>query len=115
MPHFVIHSNRDFIERHDANRIIQCVYEQALASTLFPKSIIKVRILPFEHSFVQGSEPDLIHIIAWIMGGRTNVQKKGLAESIVRSLKEMFPELDTLSIDIRDINPATYSNKDMIT
>ena len=115
MPHFVIHSNKDFIERNDAERIIRCVYEQALASTLFSRSVLKVRIQPFEHSFVQGSEPDLIHIGAWIMGGRTDDQKKGLAESIVRSLKEMFPELPTLSIDVRDINPATYCNRDMIT
>lgn len=114
MPHFVVHSNKEFIERNDPDKIIQCVYQQALASTLFSKSIIKVRILPFEHSYVQGDDQDLIHIVAWIMAGRTDGQKALLAESIVKSLKVIFPELPTLSVDIRDINPATYSNRDMV-
>jgi len=115
MPHFVIHSNKEFIERNDPDEIIQCVYEQALASTLFSKSIIKVRVLPFEHSYVQGNDQDLVHIVAWIMGGRTEEQKAALAKSIVKALKAIFPKLPTLSVDIRDINPATYSNRDMVT
>ncbi|MGE0623224.1 MAG: 5-carboxymethyl-2-hydroxymuconate Delta-isomerase [Pseudomonadales bacterium] len=115
MPHFVIHSNKSFIERNGPDRIISCVYEQALASTLFSKSIIKVRVLPFEYSFVQGSDQDFIHIVAWIMGGRTDDQKAELAESIVKSLKAMFPDLPTLSIDVRDINPTTYTNREMVS
>jgi 5-carboxymethyl-2-hydroxymuconate isomerase len=114
MPHFVIHSNKTFIDQQDPNKIMQTVFEQAKASGLFPNSIIKVRIAPFEHSIVDGEDQDLIHIIAWIMGGRTNEQKKDLADKIIEALVKICPQLPMISIDMRDIDPATYSNREMI-
>ena len=74
-----------------------------------------MRIMPFDLSIVDGKDQDLIHIVAWIMGGRTTEQKKMLADNIIRALKVMFPDLPTISIDVRDIDPDTYSNKDMVS
>ena len=114
MPHFVIHSNKKFIDQNDAESILQCVFKVAKASGLFPNSIIKVRIVPFDLSIVDGEAQNLIHIVAWIMGGRTTEQKKALADSVIRALTAMFPDLPTISIDVRNIDPDTYSNKEMV-
>ena len=114
MPHFVIHSNKKFIDQNDAESMLQCVFKVAKASGLFPNSTIKVRIVPFDHSIVDGEGQYLIHIVAWIMGGRTTEQKKTLADSIIQALKAMFPDLPTISIDVRDIDPNTYSNQELV-
>ena len=113
MPHFVIHTNKSFLDQQDPNKIMQAVFAQAKASGLFPTSIIKVRIIPFEHSIVDGADQDLIHIVAWIMGGRTTEQKKDLADRIITALGTSLPELPTISIDVRDIAPPTYSNREL--
>jgi len=113
MPHFIIHTNKTFIDQQDPNKIMQAVFAEAKASGLFPSSIIKVRIIPFEHSIVDGTDQDLVHIVAWIMGGRTTEQKKDLADRIVAELGTSFPELPTISIDVRDIDPPTYSNREL--
>ena len=114
MPHFVVHTNASFLATTNGTRILQCINERAEASGLFPNSTIKVRIIPFENSIVGGEHADIIHIVAWIMGGRTTEQKKALADSIIIALKDLLPEIPTLSIDIRNIDPSTYSNREMV-
>lgn len=111
MPHFVIHTDTAFLSDKDAKHLMRTVIDEAKSTGLFPTSVVKSRIIPFEHSLMEGEEQDLLHIVAWIMGGRTTEQKKSLADRIVLCLEGLYPELNTISIDVRDIDPATYSNK----
>lgn len=114
MPHFVIDCSKNIINLKTPEEIIQKVYDTADASNLFAKGDIKVRINPFEYYTVGNTKDDFIHVFANIMEGRTIAQKKELSNSIVSTLKQMFPDVPIISINIRDFERATYCNKSMV-
>lgn len=114
MPHFVLDCSNNIIKLKSPEEIIQKVYDTADSSGLFAKGDIKVRINPFEYFTVGNKKDDFIHIFANIMEGRTKEQKKQLSQSIVYELKQMFPSIPIISINIRDFEAETYCNKSMV-
>ncbi len=114
MPHFVLDCSNNIIKLKSPEEIIQRVYDTADSSRLFAKGDIKVRINPFEYFTVGNKKDDFIHIFANIMEGRTTEQKKQLSHSIVYELKQMFPSVPIISINIKDFEAETYCNKSMV-
>lgn len=57
---------------------------------------------------------DFIHIFGNIMEGRSTEQKANLSKKITERLNKMFPDISVLSINIREFEKATYSNKALI-
>jgi 5-carboxymethyl-2-hydroxymuconate isomerase len=53
-------------------------------------------------------------VFANIMEGRTTEQKKALSENVARTLKELLPAVEIISMNIRDFEKATYCNATMI-
>lgn len=114
MPHFVLDCSENIIKQKSPQEIIQKVYNTADSTGLFAEGDIKVRINPFQHFTVGNKEDDFIHIFANIMEGRTTEQKKQLSRSIIIQLKQMFPKVPIISINIRDFEADTYCNKSMV-
>lgn len=114
MPHFVLDCSENILELQKPREVLKEVLETAYATGLFEKNDIKVRLNPFKHSLVQGSDNDFIHVFANIMQGRTVEQKNNLSKQMITKLKFMFPEVPTLSINIRDFEKDTYCNKTMV-
>lgn len=114
MPHFVIDCSPNVLDQKPAVEIMQAVHNAAEASGLFRVADIKVRIRSYEHSIVAGEPGDFIHVFANIMEGRTTEQKTHLSRAIVATLVEMFPDVPTISINIRDFEKATYLNRTLI-
>jgi 5-carboxymethyl-2-hydroxymuconate isomerase len=114
MPHFVIDCSPNVLDLQPADKILRAVHDAAESSGLFRVADIKVRIRAFEHSIVAGEPGDFIHVFANIMEGRTTEQKTYLSRAIVATLIEMFPDVPTVSINIRDFEKATYMNRTLI-
>ena len=114
MPHFIIECSQPIIEQQRPEAIIETVYNTADATNLFAKGDIKVRINPYIYYNVGGDTKDFIHVFGNIMEGRTEEQKNNLSRSIVKALKEMFPETPIISINIRDFDKSGYCNKSMV-
>ena len=76
--------------------------------------MVKVRILPFSDFTVDGEPQDFVHIYAHIMQGRTEYQKKDLADRIIRALQEKLPNVPVLSINIDEFRKGVYSNQDLV-
>ncbi len=114
MPHFVIDCTENIITLKSPDDIMHKVYNAAEASGLFDKGDIKVRINPFKYYNIGNTKDDFIHVFANIMEGRTIKQKSNLSKSIITRLKQMFPNIPIISINIRDFEKATYCNKTMI-
>ena len=114
MPHFVIDCSENIIKIKSPKEVIQKVYDTAESTDLFDKGDIKVRINPYKYYNIGNNEDDFIHIFANIMEGRTVSQKKNLSDRIITELKLMFPNTSIISINIRDFEKATYSNKSMV-
>lgn len=93
---------------------MQTVYDEAMATGLFAQSVVKVRVLPFTEYLVDGEASEFLHIYAHIMQGRTEYQKKDLADRIMRSLKLKLPDTPVLSINIDEFNKGSYSNRDLV-
>lgn len=114
MPHFVIDCSEDIIIMKSPEEIIQKVYNTAESTQLFDKGDIKVRINPFKYYNIGNTKNDFIHIFANIMEGRTDEQKSDLSQQIISELKQMFPNVTIISMNIRDFEKATYCNKTMV-
>ncbi len=90
---------------------MQAVYEVAEATGLFAADDIKVRLRPYQYFKLGTGKKDFIHISGNIMEGRSAEQKANLSKRIIERLNEMFPDVSILSINIREFEKATYSNK----
>ncbi len=114
MPHFVIDCSENVLRLRAPSEILREVHDTAEDTGLFKPGDIKVRIRAFEHYMVGGGEPDFIHVFGNIMEGRTTEQKANLARKITGKLKEMFPEVPVISINIREFERATYCNRNLL-
>lgn len=114
MPHFILDCTEPILAIHEPRRILEEVFETAFASGLFQRNDIKVRLNPFKYSLVQEGTSDFIHVFGNIREGRTDAQKYRLSESIVAKLKELFPEVPIISMNIREFENSSYCNKTMI-
>jgi 5-carboxymethyl-2-hydroxymuconate isomerase len=114
MPHFIIDCSENIFKQRSPDEIMQAVYEVAEASGLFAENDIKVRLRPFQYFKLGKNKKDFIHIFGNIMEGRTTEQKANLSRKIIERLNEMFPEISILSMNIREFEKATYSNKALI-
>ena len=110
MPHFVIDCSNGILQNVSAEEIIDNVHASAEGAGLFRKGDVKVRIVSFNKFTSGGTQKDFLHITADIMGGRTTVQKASLSKGIIQNLAPLLPDVKLISIDIRDINPDTYTN-----
>lgn len=114
MPHFIIDCSENIVDLVSAQKIMQEVYNTVVATNLFDKEDIKVRINPFKYYNIGNSKDDFIHIFANIMEGRTVNQKNKLSFSVVSILKTMFPNVPIISMNIRDFEKDSYCNKSMV-
>lgn len=114
MPHFIIDCNKDVVNQTSAQQIMRTVYDEADTTNLFGKSIIKVRIRPFEEYMVGTGQSDFIHVFGNIMEGRTIEQKVNLSRQIVQSLVKLYPDVPVISVNIREFERTTYCNRDML-
>ena len=111
MPHFIIDCSENVIQQKSPDEIIQAVYDVADATGLFVANDIKVRLRPYQYFKLGEAKKDFIHIFGNIMEGRSTEQKANLSKKIIERLNEMFPDISILSINIREFEKATYSNK----
>ena len=114
MPHFIVDCSENIIEQESPEAIMQAVHDVANATGLFAVNDIKVRLHPYQHFKLGEGKRDFIHIFGFIMEGRTTEQKENLSRRIIERLKEMFPAISILSINISEFEKATYTNKALI-
>jgi len=114
MPHFIIDCSENVIQQKSPDEIMQAVYDVAEATGLFVANDIKVRLRPYQYFKLGEDKKDFIHIFGNIMEGRSTEQKANLSKKIIERLNEMFPDISILSINIREFEKATYSNKALI-
>lgn len=116
MPHFILDCTAPVLELKEPKEILEEVFETAFSTGLFVRNDIKVRLNPFPvaYSLVQEGDADFIHVFGNIMQGRTEEQKANLSRKIVAKLKEMFPDVPIISMNIRDFEKTSYCKKDMV-
>lgn len=114
MPHCILDCSQTIENHAPLERIIQSVHDAALESGLFGERDVKVRAKLFEHLTVGGTQDDFVHIVAYILSGRTEAQRADLSARVITALKTLLPDVPILSIDVREINRATYNNRNTV-
>lgn len=114
MPHFIIDCSENILKLKTAEEILRAVHDTAESTLLFKQGDIKVRIKTYEHFTVGNTKNDFIHVFGNIMEGRTTEQKADLSKRIITKLKAMFPDVPVISMNVRDFEKATYTNRNLI-
>lgn len=111
MPHFVIDCSESLLSKHDAETINQHVYAAAASSGLFNESSIQVRLNSFSNSIMGGKKVESMHVFASILEGRTKEQKLALSKAVIVALAELFPEVETIGIDVGNLEKGVGFSK----
>ena len=114
MPHCILDCSRTIEKHAPLKDIIKAVHAAADGTGLFGRGDVKVRVNLYEHYTVGGTEDDFVHTVAYIMSGRTEEQRRNLSRQILTALKALLPNVRVISIDVREINRATYNNRDTV-
>ena len=114
MPHFIIDCSENILKVQPPATILRAVHDTAEATGLFRKNDIKVRIRPFEYFYNGENNPAFLHVFANILEGRTVEQKADLSKRIVTELKAMFAEVPIISMNVREFERATYTNRNLL-
>ena len=107
MPHCVIEHSADI----DGKTLVSLVYKGALESNLFESegSDIKVRALSYSNFQTGNVDFNFVHVTLKILSGRSVVQKSNLTQLVLGQLKSIGMSNCSISVEVADIDRASYS------
>ena len=111
MPHCVIECSRSLQGQITGDELVSLVHDAAMTSGLFEAGDVKARLSVYDHFTVGGSVADFVHLIFYVLAGRTDEQKRELSKTVVRALLERLPDVQSLSMDVRDMRREAFSNR----
>lgn len=111
MPHFVMDCAAEILELQSELTVLREIHKTAFNSGLFAEGDIKVRINPYQTYLVGNQKQPFIHVFSHIMQGRTTEQKADLAQAIVKTLNNLFPDIKNIAVNVHDFEKSTYFNK----
>ncbi|WGL17851.1 5-carboxymethyl-2-hydroxymuconate Delta-isomerase [Microbulbifer bruguierae] len=115
MPHLVIEYSQKLEEMLSIPALVSSGQQAMSESGLFNPSAIKTRALPYQ-DFVLGKNHEgasdlFIHAEVRILEGRTTEQKEALSAAIFNCLCEAAPEVPEISVEVREMEKASYSKR----
>lgn len=96
MPHCLIEGSQSLTRLITPAELLRLVEEATAATGLFQPGEVKLRLSLYEHFNVGGTQEDFVHLIFYILAGRTD---------------ERLPGVNALSLDVRDIDREVFSNR----
>jgi len=111
MPHFVIEYSRTIERSVDIEAVMAAAYEAGAQSGVMGPSDIKIRALPYDHFRFAGNIQSFIHVTVSLLEGRTDQQKEHLALLLREFLAKPCAGVDSISVDIRDMNATAYKKR----
>lgn len=111
MPHFII-EHADALPDEDTIKDAMNIMLDCGANCGFiQRADSKVRVVPYTHVLFGDGRSRFIHVTVKLLAGRTDDQKESLSVALRDALDTRFPAIDSISIDIRDMNPACYKKR----
>jgi len=111
MPHFVIETVAALDTPDDKNAAMRLVADTAAAQDTINAKDVKVRLYPCDHALALDGRTSFIHVTARLLAGRTTAQKDALACDLRDALAAQFPDVQSISIDVRDMDPDCYRKR----
>ena len=111
MPHLVVEYSRSIENTYDVKVIMDVVFEAGVCSGIMKAEDIKVRALAYDHYRLGGGLTSFLHLGAYLLTGRTPEQKEHFSTLMRSRLADHFPEIESISIDVRDMDPVAYKKR----
>jgi 5-carboxymethyl-2-hydroxymuconate isomerase len=109
MPHLIIEYSDNL--NCDIPLLMEAVYNAAVKSGVMVSEDIKVRAHPYTHFRLAHNQQQFVHVSCRLLAGRTQQQKTGLSEIIRQKLSKILPDIYSLSVEIVDMEPASYKKR----
>lgn len=106
MPHIVI----EYFAPDGLDRplVLTEVLETAVGTGIMERADVKVRLLPSEAILMGDGRQSFMHLTVSLLAGRRADQKLSLAQALTSKLRTSCPDIEAISADIRDMDPACY-------
>lgn len=114
MPHFIIDCSANTLAKIQEQKILTTVFHATRSSGLFEEADIKVRLNPYVRYEVGGKPIDFIHVFSYILEGRTDKEISDLSHRIVKSLVELFPDIEFIAASIDEFTKIGYCNRHLL-
>lgn len=111
MPHCIIDCPASLARRIGEQTLLATVHDAIDASGLFQPGDIKVRLNGFEHYRCATGQDDFVHVLLYVLSGRSREQRHALALAVVAALAELLPEVQALSVDVQEMARETFVNR----
>ncbi|MCA0899108.1 5-carboxymethyl-2-hydroxymuconate Delta-isomerase [Microbulbifer agarilyticus] len=115
MPHLVIEYSQKLEDSISIPALVSNGQQAMNDTGLFNAGAIKTRAIPFREFVLgkshEGSSNLFIHAEVRILEGRTSEQKEALSAAIFNYLCEAAPEVPEISVEVRDMQKASYSKR----
>ncbi len=111
MPHFVIEQGNALLNDADINDVLQITLDCGGRMDFINKDDIKVRLLPYTHFVAGDGRTSFLHITVYLLDGRPDALKEVLSMALRDELDQRFSLVQSISIDVRDMNRACYKKR----
>lgn len=111
MPHFVIEYARSMEKDEFPRRVMDIAFQTGARSGVMKPEDIKVRAIAYDHMRFEGAIETFVHVTVSLLAGRTDAQKEHVANLLRQDLATAFPNINSISIDVRDMNPVAYKKR----
>jgi 5-carboxymethyl-2-hydroxymuconate isomerase len=111
MPHLVIEYSEDALDRAALEELMRGLAETAAQTGVMKAEDIKVRARSYRDYLIAGKRDSFIHLSVYLLAGRTPEQKETLSVSLRRTMADRCPDVVSLSVDIRDMDPEAYKKR----
>jgi len=111
MPHCLIECPTALAARVGEQVLLATVHDAIDASGFFKPGDIKVRIAGYAHYRCGATQDDFVHVTLSVLDGRSADQRRSLATATMQALVELLPEVEVLSMDVREMERAVFVNR----
>ncbi|WP_258908943.1 5-carboxymethyl-2-hydroxymuconate Delta-isomerase [Pseudomonas putida] len=111
MPHCIIDCPASLAERVGEQTLLAAMHDAIDASGLFKPGDIKARLNTFSHYRCGAGQNDFVHVALYLFAGRSAEQRRSLASAGVAALVGLLPEVEALSMDVREMARETFVNR----
>ena len=111
MPHLIIEYSSGLDKRKDIKKLMETVYDAAVASEVMNPADIKVRAIPFSYYRLHDSQDTFVHTTCRLLAGRTPEQKIKLADFLRKNIAYLRPDVYSISVEIVDMDPESYKKR----
>ncbi|MEM6851457.1 MAG: hypothetical protein AAF527_07005 [Pseudomonadota bacterium] len=111
MPHILIEYSETSPIADGVETLLSTVEAAATSTDLVPLPNLKIRARGFETYRVAGENAPFIHVNVAVREGAAQALKEEASAAILDAVCELFPSVESVTVDIRDMNRGAYAKK----